>query len=162
MRGFHRRASSEQFARRDTDGLGRSEGERSIVWNMPGLRHCAGIYDRLHGEADCRDIGRFPLPLPSQDRRSTRQRLSFLETSIICTASPPMASLSTSVLRPQCTSCIRRITRQGLDVWAPLQQVRSISKKAKEAERNIVVKLLQDVPRFGRAGMEADTSQGLC
>lgn len=32
------------------------------------------------------------------------------------------------------------------------QQTRNISKKAKEAERNIVVKLLKDVPRFGRAG----------
>tara|TARA_R110002003_G_scaffold39_8_gene2461 strand:- start:1633 stop:1902 length:270 start_codon:yes stop_codon:yes gene_type:complete len=39
-----------------------------------------------------------------------------------------------------------------LDAWAP-PQTRSISKKAKEAERNIVVKLLKDVPRYGRAGM---------
>lgn len=65
-----------------------------------------------------------------------------------------MASLSRSALRPQCTSCVRRFARQGLDAWGPQQQARSISKKAKEAERNIIVKLLQDVPRFGRAGME--------
>ncbi|CAG5149984.1 uncharacterized protein ALTATR162_LOCUS2509 [Alternaria atra] len=62
-----------------------------------------------------------------------------------------MASLRTSTLLPQCTSCIRRVTRQNFDVWAS-QQTRNISKKAKEAERNIVVKLLKDVPRFGRAG----------
>jgi hypothetical protein len=62
-----------------------------------------------------------------------------------------MASLRTSMLLPQCTSCIRRVTRQNLDVWGA-QQTRNISKKAKEAERNIIVKLLKDVPRFGRAG----------
>ncbi|KAL1799904.1 hypothetical protein ACET3X_000246 [Alternaria dauci] len=62
-----------------------------------------------------------------------------------------MASLRTSTLLPQCTSCIRRVTRQNLGVSAS-QQTRNISKKAKEAERNIVVKLLKDVPRFGRAG----------
>lgn len=33
--------------------------------------------------------------------------------------------------------------------------MRGISKAAKEAERNIVVKLLKDVPRYGRAGMAA-------
>jgi len=62
-----------------------------------------------------------------------------------------MASLRGSALLPQCTSCIRRVTRQNLDVRGP-QQIRNISKKAKEAERNIIVKLLKDVPRFGRAG----------
>lgn len=62
-----------------------------------------------------------------------------------------MASLRPSTLLPQCTSCVRRFTRQNLDGWGS-QQTRSISKKAKEAERNIVVKLLKDVPRFGRAG----------
>lgn len=62
-----------------------------------------------------------------------------------------MASLRTSTLLPQCTSCIRRVTRQNLGGSAS-QQTRNISKKAKEAERNIVVKLLKDVPRFGRAG----------
>lgn len=40
---------------------------------------------------------------------------------------------------------------QNSEAWGT-QQIRSISKKAKEAERNIVVKLLKDVPRFGRAG----------
>jgi hypothetical protein len=69
-------------------------------------------------------------------------------------AYPPtsMASLSRSTLLPQCTSCIRRFTRQNIDVWGP-QQTRSISKKAKEAERNIIVKLLKDMPRYGRAGV---------
>jgi hypothetical protein len=71
---------------------------------------------------------------------------------------PAMASLSRSSLLPQCSSCIRRVARQSqsLDSRAPLhlqQQTRSISKAAKEAERNIVVKLLKDVPRYGRAGM---------
>ncbi|KAF2997574.1 hypothetical protein E8E13_002000 [Curvularia kusanoi] len=64
-----------------------------------------------------------------------------------------MASLSRSALLPQCSSCIRRVARQSLDGRAPVQQqTRSISKAAKEAERNIVVKLLKDVPRYGRAG----------
>jgi hypothetical protein len=63
-----------------------------------------------------------------------------------------MASLSRSSLLPQCTSCIRRSTRHNVDAWGR-QQTRDISKKAKEAERNIVVKLLKDVPRYGRAGM---------
>ncbi|KAF1830707.1 hypothetical protein BDW02DRAFT_90102 [Decorospora gaudefroyi] len=62
-----------------------------------------------------------------------------------------MASLRGSTLLPQCVSCIRRITRPDLHVWRP-QQTRTISKKAKEAERNITVKLLTDVPRYGRAG----------
>jgi hypothetical protein len=66
-----------------------------------------------------------------------------------------MASLSRSALLPQCNSCIRRIARQNLDGRAPQQQIRGISKAAKEAERNIVVKLLKDVPRYGRAGMAA-------
>ncbi|KAF1841996.1 uncharacterized protein K460DRAFT_177226 [Cucurbitaria berberidis CBS 394.84] len=62
-----------------------------------------------------------------------------------------MALFRSSTLLPQCTSCVRRFTRQNLDAWGS-QQTRTISKKAKEAERNIVVKLLKDVPRFGRAG----------
>jgi hypothetical protein len=72
-------------------------------------------------------------------------------TLFVHTSTRAMASLRSSALLPQCTSCIRRVTRQNLEVWGP-QQTRSISKKAKEAERNIVVKLLKDVPRFGRAG----------
>ncbi|KAF2473323.1 uncharacterized protein BDR25DRAFT_257691 [Lindgomyces ingoldianus] len=53
-----------------------------------------------------------------------------------------MASLARPTLLPQCASCMRRA----------VQQVRSKSKAAREAERNIVVKLRRDVPRFGRAG----------
>ncbi|KAH6419307.1 hypothetical protein HBI14_092320 [Parastagonospora nodorum] len=62
-----------------------------------------------------------------------------------------MASVSRSSLLPQCTSCLRRVAQQNLGGWGS-QQARSISKKAKEEERNIVVKLLKDVPRYGRAG----------
>lgn len=60
-----------------------------------------------------------------------------------------------SALLPQCIACTRRVTRLGLHVWRlqQQQQVRGKSKAAREAERNIIVKLLQDVPRFGRAGM---------
>jgi hypothetical protein len=47
-----------------------------------------------------------------------------------------------------------------LDGRAPQQQIRSISKAAKEAERNIVVKLLKDVPRYGRAGMAEESESG--
>jgi hypothetical protein len=47
---------------------------------------------------------------------------------------------------------MQRVTRLGGGAWSRQQQVRNKSKAAKEAERNIVVKLLQDVPRFGRAG----------
>ncbi|KAF9697123.1 hypothetical protein EKO04_004589 [Ascochyta lentis] len=64
-----------------------------------------------------------------------------------------MASLSPSPLLPQCTSCIRRLARHTWHARAPQQQhIRALSKAAKEAERNIVVKLLKDVPRYGRAG----------
>ncbi|KAF2712270.1 hypothetical protein K504DRAFT_400938 [Pleomassaria siparia CBS 279.74] len=65
-----------------------------------------------------------------------------------------MASLERMVLLPQCASCVRRVTRLSLNTraFAPLQQVRSKTKSAKEAERNVVVKLRMDVPRFGRAG----------
>ncbi|KAF2645044.1 hypothetical protein P280DRAFT_487512 [Massarina eburnea CBS 473.64] len=63
-----------------------------------------------------------------------------------------MTSLARPALLPQCPSCVRRVTRLGLAVWSPLQQVRNKSKAAKEAERNIIVKLLHDTPRFGRAG----------
>ena len=62
-----------------------------------------------------------------------------------------MASLSASALLPHCSSCVRRVARRSLDAGLH-QQTRTISKAAKEAERNIVVKLLKDVPRFGRAG----------
>jgi hypothetical protein len=50
------------------------------------------------------------------------------------------------------------VTRLGADGWRPQsqQQVRNKSKAAREAERNIVVKLLLDVPRFGRAGTIAE------
>ncbi|KAF1978609.1 hypothetical protein BU23DRAFT_550025 [Bimuria novae-zelandiae CBS 107.79] len=60
-----------------------------------------------------------------------------------------MASIPRPSLLPQCWSCIRRVTRLGLH---PQGQTRNLTKAAKEAERNIVVKLLQDIPRFGRAG----------
>lgn len=75
-----------------------------------------------------------------------------------------MASLSRSALLPQCSSCIRRVVRQNLDGRTPQlqqQQIRTISKAAKEAERNIVVKLLKDVPRYGRAGMAERRSAAL-
>lgn len=48
-----------------------------------------------------------------------------------------------------------------MEAWSPVQQqVRSISKAAKtkaakEEERNVTVKLLKDMPRWGRAGMVA-------
>jgi hypothetical protein len=66
-----------------------------------------------------------------------------------------MASLDRTVLLPQCASCIRRVTRLSLNarpLSLPLQQIRSKSKAARDAERNVVVKLRTDVPRFGRAG----------
>ncbi|KAF2262793.1 hypothetical protein CC78DRAFT_497879 [Lojkania enalia] len=63
-----------------------------------------------------------------------------------------MASLRTPALLPQCSSCVRKVTRQTWDVRGSLQQARSKTKAAREAERNIIVKLLQDVPKFGRAG----------
>jgi hypothetical protein len=74
-----------------------------------------------------------------------------------------MASLSRSALLPQCSSCVRRVARRSLDA-GPHQQTRTISKAAKEAERNIVVKLLKDVPKFGRAGATAlqQTPSGPC
>jgi hypothetical protein len=75
-----------------------------------------------------------------------------------CSPAPPtpstMASLSASPLLPQCSSCVRRVARRTLGAGAH-QQTRPISKAAKEAERNIVVKLLKDVPKFGRAGATA-------
>ncbi|KAH7139296.1 hypothetical protein B0J11DRAFT_546762 [Dendryphion nanum] len=73
-----------------------------------------------------------------------------------------MTSLGKSSLLPQCTSCTRRITRLGWEAWrAPLQQVRHVSKAAKEAERNIVVKLLKDIPKFGRAGSYIPVNRAL-
>jgi hypothetical protein len=45
--------------------------------------------------------------------------------------------------------------RIGLvEAWGPLQQqqIRCKSKAAKEEERNVVVKLLKDVTKWGRAG----------
>jgi hypothetical protein len=62
-----------------------------------------------------------------------------------------MASLARPTLLPQCIACTRRVTRLG-EALGPLQQVRSKSKAAKEADRLVIVKLLQDVPKFGRAG----------
>ncbi|KAF2111614.1 hypothetical protein BDV96DRAFT_173293 [Lophiotrema nucula] len=63
-----------------------------------------------------------------------------------------MASLGRSALLPQCSSCIRRVTRLAWNTGGPLQQLRMKTKAAKEAERNIVVKLIKDVPKYGRAG----------
>jgi hypothetical protein len=47
------------------------------------------------------------------------------------------------------------MTRLGMgNFWTPAQQqVRCKSKAAKEAERDIIVKLLKDTPRYGRAGI---------
>jgi len=64
-----------------------------------------------------------------------------------------MVLLERTALLPQCASCIRRVTR--LSLGSPLeqqQQARRVSRAVREAERNIVVKLRRDVPRFGRAG----------
>jgi hypothetical protein len=99
----------------------------------------------------------------SPDPRSTDRPASFFGRTRTAATQPAMASLSRSSLLPQCSSCIRRVARQsqGLDSRAPLQQqTRSISKAAKEAERNIVVKLLKDVPRYGRAGMAQGSNAG--
>ncbi|KAF2200702.1 hypothetical protein GQ43DRAFT_395835 [Delitschia confertaspora ATCC 74209] len=65
-----------------------------------------------------------------------------------------MAPLMRSALLPQCTSCLRRYTQIGLEAWRPLEQqrVRNISKAARKAEDSIVVKLIQDVRKFGRKG----------
>jgi hypothetical protein len=146
---------------------GRRHGERrasgAIVRPLPSFAHPAGSHLRLLGEvAGARyaepygkRTGQSPLPPPRRD-----SQLSPYLTTAGCisqraiAAHPPqaMASLSRSSLLPQCTSCIRRITWQNLDVGGP-QQTRGISKKAKEAERNIVVQLLKDVPRYGRAGV---------
>ncbi|ORY14257.1 hypothetical protein BCR34DRAFT_479722 [Clohesyomyces aquaticus] len=69
-----------------------------------------------------------------------------------------MASLARAALRPRCPSCTWATIRLGLGLhvqnWRPLQQeqLRTKSKAAREAERNIVVKLRLDVPRFGRKG----------
>jgi hypothetical protein len=49
---------------------------------------------------------------------------------------------------------VRQVARRSLQAGGQ-QQIRTISKAAKEAERNIVVKLLKDVPKFGRAGTTA-------
>jgi len=60
--------------------------------------------------------------------------------------------LRSSALLPACTACVRRLARlspPGLWAW---QSTRSLSKKAKEDERNIVVQLLKDMPSYGRAG----------
>ncbi|CAI6339970.1 unnamed protein product [Periconia digitata] len=53
-------------------------------------------------------------------------------------------------LLPQCPSCIRRVTRHGLG--GAVQHTRNLSKAAKETKKNIAVKLLADVPKFGKAG----------
>lgn len=66
-----------------------------------------------------------------------------------------MASLARPSLLPQCSSCIRRVTRLGLEHWGLHQQTRNISKAEKDAKSNIIVKLLADVPQFGRAGITA-------
>jgi hypothetical protein len=147
-------------------GRVRKHGERSasgsIVRPLPSFEHPAGSHLRLLGEvAGARyaepygkRTGQSPLP----PRRRDSQLSPYLTTTgcisqRVVAAYPPqtMASLNRSSLLPQCTSCIRRITWQNLDVGGP-QQTRGISKKAKEAERNIVVQLLKDVPRYGRAG----------
>lgn len=101
-----------------------------------------------------------PSAIARISRFEVRTTCNFCWQDCTTPTQPPMASLSRSALLPQCTSCIRRIARQSLDGRAPQQQIRSISKAAKEAERNIVVKLLKDVPRYGRAGMAEDTSIG--
>jgi len=114
----------------------------------------AGRHLSFACEADTKyaEPGHWHIPPPSQGSRIvTRRQLFWTWTTARLTTTRAMASLRGSALLPQCTSCIRRVTRQNLDAWRP-QQTRNISKKAKEAERNIIVKLLKDVPRFGRAG----------
>lgn len=86
-------------------------------------------------------------------RKSRTTPINSTTTTYTCPPPRPMASsLRTSALLPQCTSCIRRVARHQSGFGVP-QSTRSISKKAKEDERNIVVQLLKDVPSYGRAGM---------
>ncbi|KAF2280309.1 uncharacterized protein EI97DRAFT_447854 [Westerdykella ornata] len=66
-----------------------------------------------------------------------------------------MASLGRTAVLPHCTACTRQMTRLRwgeMPPLQPLQQIRCISKAAKEEERYIVVKLLKDKRRWGRAG----------
>lgn len=86
-----------------------------------------------------------------EDRQNCPDVLHISRTRTNSQTTRTMASMRGLALLPQCTACVRRATLQNSEAWGT-QQIRSISKKAKEAERNIVVKLLKDVPRFGRAG----------
>ncbi|KAI9738909.1 MAG: hypothetical protein M1818_005222 [Claussenomyces sp. TS43310] len=63
-----------------------------------------------------------------------------------------MASLVGSSRTPQCMSCMRRVTAGFGDAWlAPArQQVRGKKKLAKVT--TIKVRLLEDLPRYGRQG----------
>lgn len=61
-------------------------------------------------------------------------------------------------LLPQCTSCIRRTTRLGLQEWRPSQhqQVRG-KKKLANIPNSVTVRLLKDVQTFGRKGIALST-----
>lgn len=63
------------------------------------------------------------------------------------------APMRSSALLPACLACLRRLARPpppaGLWAWQP---ARSLSKKAKEDERNVMVQLIKDMPTYGRAG----------
>jgi hypothetical protein len=154
-------AEADAAAEREHSG---ESASGSMVRQMPSFEHPAGSHLRLLGLLGvkqrariCRARRRAPATAASVSAAGIRnylhicgRRASFLGVTLQLTPAA-MASLSRSSLLPQCSSCIRRFARQNLDV-AATQQTRSITKQAKEAARNIVVKLLKDVPRYGRAG----------
>lgn len=54
-------------------------------------------------------------------------------------------------LLPQCTSCLRRISNLGLQEWRSGQQIRG-KKKLANTPKTVTVRLMKDVPTFGRKG----------
>jgi hypothetical protein len=66
---------------------------------------------------------------------------------------PTMAFSLRSSRLPQCTSCVRRLTIGARDGQAPLRQLQTRGKKTSANQSDVLkVRLLHDIPRFGKAG----------
>jgi len=131
------------------DGLGWGSSG-SVIWGFSGP-----FVESRQGRIRSGSVSGQGVWVCFPSRALAKSNLRFyLESNNLTTIETAMAPLARSVLLPQCLSCLRRSTRFALDAWRPLDQqpVRGLSKAAKKAENTIVVKLRQDVKKFGRKG----------
>ena len=98
--------------------------------------------------------------------RSSRYLRSFSDPIIAVNIITKMSLPLRPSLLPHCSSCTRRLTSSVFSEWRPSQQQVRGKKKLANTPSTITVRLLKDVPTFGRKGTTPIASlrshTGLC